>query len=807
MKRAHCVLGSLIILLLAAFAATTVQAHQGLSLQGLTEPVEIIKDRWGISHIYARNEPDLFFAQGYSAARDRLFQLEIWRRQTTGTVAELLGRRELKRDIGARLHQFRGDLRQELNFYHPRGEQIINAFVKGINAYIAETEQNPKLLPIEFQALGTRPGRWTAGVVISRHQGLLGNISQELNYGRAVAQLGEDPVRQFSWFRPGDPVIALDRAIDGALLGDNILELYDAFRGTLRFSSEDIVPAFRGNQEAFDLLAKSLPDEFDMARNGADIGSNNWVVGGAHTLTGYPLLANDPHRAQQVPSLRYWVHLVAPGWNVIGGGEPVLPGVSIGHNEHGAWGITIFGQDGEDLYVYEVNPSNPLQYRYRGGWEDMKVIKETIPVKGEAAVAVELKYTRHGPVLYEDRAHNKAYALRAAWMDIGSAPYLASLRIDQAKNWEEFREACSYSRIPAENMIWADTEKNIGYQAVGVSPIRPNWSGLVPVPGDGRFEWDGYLPIKALPSIFNPAKGYIRSANNYMVPDGYAYPEALHYTWGDEMRAVRIDEFLGTGRMFTVMDMMKLQQDELSIPARNLVPLLQELAITDAAAVKARDLLLGWSFVLGKDSIPGGIYAAWERRLQTNMRDLLLPANARRLLGSINLKRMIDWLIAPDGRFGENPTAARDALLIRSLNEAVAELTKQLGPDMTKWQYGQDKYKHVQISHPLSPSVTAELRAKLDVGPLPRGGYAVTVNATGAGNNQTAGASFRIIADTEDWDNSVGTNTPGQSGDPGSPHYRDLFEMWAKGKYFPVFFTRRKIESVAEEKLLLSPVR
>lgn len=800
-------LRTFVAVLACALVVPLARAQQETTVRGLTEPVEIVKDRWGIAHIYARNELDLFFAQGYSAARDRLFQMEIWRRQATGTTAEIFGRRELKRDIGARLHRFRGDLKQELNFYHPRGEQIISAFVKGINAYIAETEKDPKLLPLEFRLLGIKPGGWTPEVVISRHQGLLGNISEELNYGRAVTLVGPEAVKDLTWFRPTEPVLALDPAIDGALLSDNILELYSAFRAALRFVPEDIVAPFRNDGKSFELLAQAMPDEFEMMRSGDDIGSNNWVVGGARTLTGYPLLANDPHRAQQIPSLRYWVHLVAPGWNVIGGGEPVLPGVSIGHNEYGAWGITIFGQDSEDLYIYDTNPANPLQYRYRGGWEDMRVIKDTIPVKGEAAVAVELKYTRHGPVLYEDQTHHKAYALRAAWLDIGSAPYLASLRMDQAKSWEEFRDACSYSRIPAENMVWADKEKNIGYQAVGISPMRRNWSGLVPVPGDGRYEWEGYLPIKALPHLLNPAGGYIRTANNYMVPDGYPYPEALHYTWGDEMRAVRIDEFLSSGRKFTIVDMMQLQQDVLSIPARNLVPLLRELALSDAAGERARGLLGEWDYVLAPDSVAAGIYAAWERRLQTDVRDLFVPANARRLLGNTNLKKLIDWLAAPDGHFGENPTAARDALLVRSLSEAVADLTKQLGPDMAQWRYGQDKYHHVEISHPLSAVVSAALRAKLNVGPLPSGGYAVTVNATGNGNNQTSGASFRIIADTEDWDNSVGTNTPGQSGDPDNPHYRDLFQMWATGKYFPVFYSRGKIESVAEEKRMLLPAR
>jgi penicillin amidase len=268
---------------------------------------------------------------------------------------------------------------------------------------------------------------------------------------------------------------------------------------------------------------------------------------------------------------------------------------------------------------------------------------------------------------------------------------------------------------------------------------------------------------------------------------------------------VRIDEVLRSGRMFTIVDMMSLQQDELSVPARNLVPLLAEIPIPDASIAKARDLLLDWNSVLDKNSVAAGIYAAWERRLQANVRDLFVPANARRLLGNLNLKRLIDTLAAPDGHFGVNPTADRDALLVRSLGEAVAELTKQLGPDMGKWQYGQEQYHHALISHPLSAAVNADLRTRLNAGTLPRGGNASTVNATGNGYNQTSGASFRIIADTENWDNSVGTNNPGQSGNPDSPHYRDLFQMWATGKYFPAFFSRKKVESVAEEKLILAP--
>jgi penicillin amidase len=762
------------------------------TVDGLREAVDVLRDRWGINHIFARNEHDLFFVQGYTAARDRLFQFELWRRQATGTVAEILGRKELTRDIGTRLHMFRGDLTSELNWYHPRGEAIVTAYVDGVNDYIAEALRTPASLPIEFQLLGIKPAPWTPAVVISRHNGLLANIGQELNVARAVSAIGAGRVKELMYFQGGDPDITPDPAIDVSLLDSSILDLYNAFRRPIAFGS-------RAQPEE--------PSALELSQRNEDIGSNNWVVSGKLTPSGYPMMMNDPHRTQSVPSLRYWVHLAAPGWNVIGGGEPMLPGVSIGHNEYGAWGLTIFGSDTEDLYVYQTNPANPNQYKYRGAWEDMRVVKDTIPVKGEAPVAVDLKFTRHGPVLKEDPAHHVAYALRAAWMEPGAAPYLASLRMDQARSWREFEEACTYSRIPSENMVWADRDGHIGYQAVAITPLRPNWSGLVPVPGDGRYEWNGYLPINALPHVVDPEKGYVATANNYLFPPDYPYKEALHYTGADPFRAARISEVLGSGRLQTVADMMRLQNDNVSLPARGLVPLLANVPVMGEKATMARDLLLTWNFSVDARSAAAGVYEMWQRRLSANVRNLLVPKEAQAFIGQPSMKRVIDWLNAPDGRFGADPRAGRDTLLARSLTEAIDELTKKLGPDMNTWQWGQERYHHALIRHPLAEIAPADVRARLDVGPYPRSGDSYTVSATGNADNQTSGGSLKIIADTENWDNSLGLNNPGQSGDPSSAHYRDLFAIWSRGEYFPIFYSRSKVESVTEEHSQLTPAR
>src|SRR5436190_7943714 len=328
----------------------------------------------------------------------------------------------------------------------------------------------------------------------------------------------------------------------------------------------------------------------------------------------------------------------------------------------------------------------------------MRIVKDTIPVKGESPVSVDLKFTRHGPVLSEDTAHHKAYALRAAWMEQGAAPYLASLRMDQARTWEEFVEACTFSRIPSENMVWADRQGNIAYQAVAITPLRPNWSGLVPVPGDGRYEWNGYLPINALPHALNPEKGYIATANNYLLPPDFPYKEALHYTGADTYRASRISEVLGSGRLHTVADMMRLQNDNVSIPARSIVPLLRDVAGSDTDVQgsdtvsdpsKARTRLLNWNYSIDADSVTAGIYEMFQRRVSANIRNLMVPKEAQTFIGQLSMKRVIDWLQATDGRFGSDAVTGRDELLTRSLAEAIEELTKKLGPDMNAWRWGQ----------------------------------------------------------------------------------------------------------------------
>ncbi|RDV17176.1 penicillin acylase family protein [Pontibacter diazotrophicus] len=800
----HAASWAIIVVAVLSCGSATAQTRSNLDVKGLKAPVEILRDQWGVNHIYAANQHDLFFAQGYAAAKDRLFQFEVWRRQATGTVAEILGPDELKRDIGARLFKFRGNIKKELNHYHPQGEAIINAYVEGVNAYIGEVLQQPEKLPVEFRILQIKPAYWTPEVVISRHQGLLGNINEELSLGMAVAKAGEDKVKELMWFHPKEPQLQLDSAIRGDLLSKDILEIYNAYRRGITFEPGDISASVKDTTGMLNRLNLLQQNPYNQPFEHGLEGSNNWIVSGSRTASGHAMLANDPHRSIAVPSLRYMVHLVAPGWNVIGGGEPEIPGVSIGHNEHGAWGLTIYETDGEDLYVYDLNPANLKQYRHNGKWQTMTELHEAVPVKDAEPVDVTLRYTLHGPVTFIDSVNHKAYAVKGAWLEPGGAPYLASLRMNQAKNWEEFREACSYSYIPGENMIWADKKGNIGWQVVGIIPVRKHFSGMVPVPGDGRYEWSGYLPIKERPHMLNPGKGFFATANQNVTPDTYTRWNTVGYTWADPFRGNRINEVLEKDEKITMKEMMALQTDYFSIPARTLVPMLNAVAFDAALPQQAKAQLTNWNFVLDKQSTAAGIYAMWERKIMQEARNRFIPEELKGLVG-LQLTRVISWLEKPEQKFGTE--AGKDAFLRETFEMAVNELKERLGYSVEHWQYGQEKYKHVTLVNRLPGLVNAQWKEKVDIGPLPRGGNSHTPNSTGGYDNQSSGASFRMIVDVGDWDKAVMMNAPGQSGNPDSPYYKNLFELWANDSYFPAYYSKDKVEKVTKEETILQPYK
>ncbi|MEK6320164.1 MAG: penicillin acylase family protein [Acidobacteriota bacterium] len=753
------------------------QTSGRIEIAGLSKPVEVLRDTWGVAHIYAKTQDDLFFAQGFVAAQDRLWQMEMWRRTGEGKLAEILGSSAIERDKFARLMRYRGDMEAEWKSYAPDAKSIIESFVRGVNAFI---ETSRDRLPIEFQLTGIRPEPWTPEACLTRMAGyvMTRNASSEVLRAQLARMLGTDKTDELVETDPFKKLEVPD-GLDLNGIDRKILAGANEASGTVSFGTSE-----RSSE-----------------------GSNDWVVSGALTKTGKPILANDPHRTISLPSLRYLVHLVGPGWNVIGAGEPTLPGVAAGHNERVGFGFTIVGIDQQDLYVEETNPADPTQYRYKDKWETMKIERESIKVKEKPApVEVELRFTRHGPVIYEDPKLHRAYALRWVGSEPGSAGYLGSLSLNRAKNWKEFLKALERWRVPSENLVYADVDGNIGWQAAGSAPLRSGWSGLLPVPGSsGRYEWKGWLPLSELPRAYNPSRHFIATANHKIIPEGYKHE--INFEWAAPYRFHRIEEVLQKGSKFTIEDFERLQHDETSLPARELVPLLRgRLADSAPSTREAAELLLGWDCVLAKDSAAAAIYEVWLQKLSSNFANRVVPTEARNLAGGASLfRKMMRALKNPDAKiFGANPQALAGALLSTSLDEAVTELRGRFGSDMKKWRWGDLHF--AEFKHPLSTDDAR--RAVFDLKSVSRGGDGNTVNATaGARFMQRSGASFREILDLSDWDNSVAINVPGQSAQPGSPHYGDLLQLWSEGKYFPLLFSREKIEKHTAQRLVLEPKR
>jgi penicillin G amidase len=748
----------------ARSAPVIIAVVESLSIPGLRQPVEVRRDRWGVPHIYARNQRDLFYAQGFVAAQDRLFQMEMWRRTGEGRLAEVLGPSAVSRDRFARLFAYRGNMTREWNAYGADTRAIVTAFVGGVNAFIAHTGEQ---LPQEFDMLGFRPEPWSVTVPLSRATGLSGvsNSSSEVLRAQLVAVLG---ATRADALMPADPVRELDPAPGLELAGITAASL-GGFAGAFA----------------------------DVAYNRIE-GSNNWVVSGAMTTTGKPILANDPHRIITNPAVRYLSHLVAPGWNVIGAGEPASPGIAIGHNDRIAFGLTVVGMDQQDTYIETLGacPGAAAEslgcYRHRGVWRRFVARTDTLRVKGESPRAVMLQFTVHGPVVSIDSARKRAVAIRSVHSEPGTASYLGSLAMDRARNWPQFEAAMTRWLMPSENMVYADVDGNIGWIAAGLMPTR-SWSGLLPVPGDGRFEWRGFVPGKALARSFNPPTRFINTSNNNILPKGYSTP--ISYEWATRYRADRVRQVLDApNAKFGVEDFAALQHDDLSLLAGALMPSLRTAAARLSATARADvAMLTNWNQRMSRDQIAPTVFAAWSPALYRRI--MLRELADQPAIGALLAPRPeYDWLEAYLTK--HTADAFTDSLVLGALDDAIAALTTRFGADQLKWRWG--AVHTASFRHALS--------SRYDLSPASRSGDGNTVNATGGGDfRQSAGASFREIIDLADFDRSVVTNVPGQSADPRSPHYADLLPLWANDTYFPLVYSRARVEKETERVTWLMP--
>ncbi|MEX2177379.1 MAG: penicillin acylase family protein [Gemmatimonadaceae bacterium] len=710
-----------------------------VALRGLKEQVEVIRDRWGVPHLYARNIDDLFFAQGFVQAQDRLWQMEMYRRTYGGSLAEIMGPSYVRHDQLARLLKFRGPFDDsEWKSYHPEGQRIFEAFADGVNAYIAHAGDR---LPVEFQLTGLRPGLWTPEIALLRTTTALpvANATSELRLARDVARVGVDSANRAARPSPHRDLVVPD-GVDHSIIDDEVIAALTALRGGV--VRPPMLPEYRAMSDA--------SDNRGVQENSP--GSNNWVTSARLSANGHVVVANDPHRNVANPSIRYIVHLNAPGWNVIGATEAVLPGVMIGHTERIGWGLTIVGTDQSDVYVEETHPANRTQVRFRGRWEPMRVVIDTILVKGAAPVVVTHKFTRHGPVFYEDTVRRKAYAMRTTAHLPGSAGYLSALRYHALEDCEQFLDAQRYYLAPTENMVCGDTKGNIAWQASAASPKRPNWHGRLPVPGTGEYEWDGLRTD--LPRELNPERGWIATANHDIHPPNYDPPLYFKNTPQDA-RYRRLAEVLSSAKAMTLGDHMALQHDALNARALADTRLFRGWTSSDPDIEWSRQQLAAWDGQHRRESAAPALYRYASRAIDADAR-ALGPGNA-------------------------------GSRIERAIRIAIDSLRATQGADRAQWRWG--RINRSELPH--------SLVSAYDAPPVERHG--------GAGFVAAVGATYRQVIDMNDLDASMATNVPGQSGQPFSPFYRNLVDSFGRGEYFPMVFSRAAVEQAAAHRLQLVP--
>ncbi|MDO8901205.1 MAG: penicillin acylase family protein [Phenylobacterium sp.] len=764
-----------------AVSAAAEPARSAYQVAGLSAPAEILIDRWGISHIYAASVRDAFFLQGYNVARDRLWQIDLWRKRGLGLLAEDFGPDFAAQDRASRLFLYRGDMAAEWAAYGPQARGYAEAFTAGINAYVGEIQAGSRPMPEEFQVTGTTPDLWTPqDVVRIRSHGLTRNAAAEVERARITCAAGLEANALNRRLEP-DHTLSIPEGMDPCAIPAEVL-------GDYRLATQGVT--FKAGQVM--ALAEDIPADA--------IGSNNWTVAPSRTATGRPILANDPHRAHGVPSLRYIVHMEAPGFSAIGAGEPALPGISIGHNGTIAFGLTIFPADQEDLYVYETDPSDPNRYRYGAGWAAMEVVTETLEVAGQAPQTVELKFTRHGPVVFEDPEAHRAYAVRSVWSDPGTSAYFGSADYMTAQNWGEFSTAMGRFGTPSENQVYADTDGNIGWIAAGRVPVRQGWDGLMPVPGDGRYEWQGFMDAADLPSRYNPEQGWLATANQFNLPDTYPADRVISFEWSNPSRMTRIAEVLDADASVTLADAMALQTDPTNVTAAELIPLLVDIKAPEPRLAQAIALLQAWDGRTEADSAAAALYEVWllKHLGQATVR-AAAPVAAQALIGGGDQPAISAYLAAAS-------PAERGPILSGSLTAALDEVSQKLGPDPAAWTWGD--LHQARFEHALAPLLPADAAERLAVGPAPMAGTMLSPLAASwraSDYRVVSGASFRMVLDVGAWDNSMAINTPGQSGDPASPHYRDLFPLWANGEYVPLLYSRPAIEAATATVMTLTP--
>ena len=800
------VVSALLLILLGGAAYGYYVAHSALpqldgtiSLPGLSAAVTVSRDSHGVPTIEAQTLEDLFFAQGYVTAQDRLWQMDVMRRFAAGEMAEILGPSLVQHDREQRILGLRGIASKSAAALSARDHSYFEAYSRGVTAFLSTHQDR---LPIEFRLMGYKPKPWTVEDCL-----LLGaRLVQDLNHGtyksaltreKVLARLGPELTGDLyvntSW--RDRPPSAKSRQIQeeahpGSKDEDDDEDMDSADNNVARGAPMDA--------STFDGRPELVP------------GSNNWVVSGAHTVTGKPLLANDMHLNHQMPNLWYEAHLHAGDYDVVGVTLPGLPFVIVGHNRRIAWGFTNVGPTVEDLYIENFNDQGAYQTAH--GWQAADHRAEVIHVKNQADVTLDVMLTRHGPIITDlIPGETRKLALRWTAFDSVHDPFFD---IDSARNWDEFKQALATWDSPAQNTVYADVDGHIGYHATGRIPVRASGDGSLPVSGaDDQHEWTGYIPFEKLPSVNDPPTGIIATANGRITPDEYPY--TITTEWDVPWRTERIYRVLESGRKFSTADMLSLQTDIYSafdrFCAERFVYALDHAKHASKRAQQARDLMRDWDGRLSMDSAAATI----ENRSQYELRRLLLepklgplpkpglPKDATAPAESFPWNRWFTssvWLenvlMKQPKRWLPEGYADYESLLAAAVETAVSK--EDAPQDLTQWHWGM--FSPIDIEHPVLGRLPL-LASWTGPGLHEQSGGALTVKQVGRG----FGPSERYTADLSDFDQSTLNTVTGQGGNFLSPYYMDQWKAWYEGTTFALPFSKQAVEKARKHELVLEP--
>jgi penicillin amidase len=777
-------LGVLVLVLLAAgiggylyyeLRRSLPQTEGVASLSGLTAPVEVVRDRHGVPHLFGADIRDLARAMGYVHAQDRLFQMELTRRLGSGRLAEVFGAEAVAQDRVARRSGLTQAARAELERAAPEAREVLESYAAGVNAFI---QTHAGSLPPEFRLLGLTPGPWEAAdsLVIGKWMAYLNSFNGDVEAlrSRLASAVGMEAAYELTGLPA--PAAPQSSALDSGSLPR---------------------------------IASLLDDEGSRLFRGHPGASNAWVVSGTRSATSKPLLASDPHLALTMPSVWYEIHLSGGGYDVLGASLPGVPLVLIGRNRRIAWGVTALFADVQDLYIETPNPENPRQYATVEGFVDLDVVQETIAVKDGAPVTEEVRVTRHGVVVGQ-LADGRLLARR--WDGLWTGDHvMAALRLNRAGSWEEFTEALRTWSSPPLSFLYADAEGNIGFFPAGDIPIRVGHDGTFPADGaSGASEWQGAIPHELKPMIFNPEEGLLVSANHRLLPPETPYP--LGADTLSDFRASRIRDLLRTIPQSTLDDFARIQNDRYDPSTESVLRHAVALKPADEKSTSAIDALRGWNGQMTDGPAPAVYQALYLKLLENTFKDELGDELFQSYLEFLELGFPGGiYAVLEDGAspfWDDRTTPAvedRERVFLKSLDDAVQMLSRLQGDDVSGWDWR--RLHGVRFRHPLgSEEPGSRLFGR---GAVPFGGSTFTVANAVVSLREPfetmLGTSFRFLADLGSPDSSRSVVPTGASGHPLSPSYFDQNPGWLEGRSHPLLLERASIEGAPASKLLLQP--